>query len=73
MELNEFQGNRWLETARWLGYEENFNPNTEQWGPSHVSFLTFKSLLQLRKMMSSGECGSPAEAQIATYSVVMSH
>uniref|UniRef100_H3CF22 Anion exchange protein n=1 Tax=Tetraodon nigroviridis TaxID=99883 RepID=H3CF22_TETNG len=54
VELNEFQGNRWLETARWLGYEENFNPKTEQWGPSHVSFLTFKSLLQLRKLMSSG-------------------
>lgn len=70
MELNEFQGNTWLETARWLGYEENFNPNTEQWGPSHVSFLTFNSLLQLRKMMSS--CGR-GEAQITTRSLVMSH
>lgn len=71
-ELNEFQGNRWLETARWLGYEENLNPNTGQWGPSHVSFLTFNSLLQLRKLMSSGERGSPAEAQIATFWVVAS-
>lgn len=55
MELNEFQGNRWLETARWLGYEENFNLNTEEWGPSHVSCLSFKSLLKLRKLMVTGE------------------
>eukprot|EP00066_Takifugu_rubripes_P002815 XP_003964963.1 PREDICTED: band 3 anion transport protein [Takifugu rubripes] len=54
VELNEFQGNKWLETARWLGYEENFNPRTDEWGPSHVSYLTFKSLLQLRKLMSTG-------------------
>lgn len=64
MELNEFQGNRWLETARWLGYEENFNPRTVEWGPSHVSFLTFKSLLQLRKIMSTGERGSPPRSTI---------
>lgn len=63
MELNELQDNRWLETARWLGYEENFNPKTEEWGPSHVSFLNFKCLLQLRKIMNTGERGWPAGAR----------
>ncbi|XP_075894575.1 solute carrier family 4 member 1a (Diego blood group) [Nelusetta ayraudi] len=54
VELNEFQDSFWQETARWLGYEENLNPATGQWGSSHISCLTFKSLLQLRKAMSTG-------------------
>uniref|UniRef100_A0A7N8WS94 Anion exchange protein n=1 Tax=Mastacembelus armatus TaxID=205130 RepID=A0A7N8WS94_9TELE len=54
VELNELQGNTWQETSRWVGYEENFNPAKGKWGPSHVSYLTFKSLLQVRKTMSSG-------------------
>uniref|UniRef100_A0A673XY83 Solute carrier family 4 member 1 n=1 Tax=Salmo trutta TaxID=8032 RepID=A0A673XY83_SALTR len=44
----------WQETGRWVGYEENLNPATGKWGPSHVSYLTFKSLIQLRKIMSTG-------------------
>lgn len=55
VELNEFRDSFWQETARWLGYEENLNPTTGQWGPSHVSCLTFKSLLQLRRTMSTGD------------------
>lgn len=58
VELNEFQGSNWQETARWLGYEENFNPASGKWGPSHVSYLTFKSLIQLRRTMSTGEFGA---------------
>ncbi|XP_068435340.1 solute carrier family 4 member 1a (Diego blood group) [Clinocottus analis] len=54
VELNELQGNIWQETGRWVGYEENFNPTTRKWDPSHVSHLTFKSLIQLRKTMSTG-------------------
>ncbi|XP_034046129.1 solute carrier family 4 member 1a (Diego blood group) [Thalassophryne amazonica] len=54
VELNELQGNTWQQTGRWVGYEENFNPATGKWCPSHVSYLTFKSLLQLRKIMSTG-------------------
>ncbi|XP_056262391.1 solute carrier family 4 member 1a (Diego blood group) isoform X2 [Pseudoliparis swirei] len=54
VELNELQGNVWQETGRWVGYEENLNPATGKWGPSHVSHLTFKSLIQLRKTMSTG-------------------
>uniref|UniRef100_A0A8C5HU06 Anion exchange protein n=1 Tax=Gouania willdenowi TaxID=441366 RepID=A0A8C5HU06_GOUWI len=47
-------GNTWQETSRWVGYEENFNTAAGKWGPSHVSYLTFKSLIQLRKTMSTG-------------------
>uniref|UniRef100_A0A3P9KP19 Anion exchange protein n=1 Tax=Oryzias latipes TaxID=8090 RepID=A0A3P9KP19_ORYLA len=54
VELNELQGNTWQQTARWVGYEENFDSVTRQWGPSHVSYLTFKSLIQLRRAMSTG-------------------
>ncbi|XP_061761484.1 solute carrier family 4 member 1a (Diego blood group) isoform X2 [Nerophis ophidion] len=54
VELNELRGNTWQETGRWVGYEENFNPATGKWSPSHVSYLTFKSLIQLRKTMSTG-------------------
>uniref|UniRef100_A0A3B5ARJ5 Anion exchange protein n=1 Tax=Stegastes partitus TaxID=144197 RepID=A0A3B5ARJ5_9TELE len=54
VELNELQGSTWQETSRWVGYEENFNPATRTWGPSHVSYLTFKSLIQLRRSMGTG-------------------
>uniref|UniRef100_A0A8C8ITD9 Anion exchange protein n=1 Tax=Oncorhynchus tshawytscha TaxID=74940 RepID=A0A8C8ITD9_ONCTS len=54
VELNELIGSSWQETGRWVGYEENLNRATGKWGPSHVSYLTFKSLIQLRKIMSTG-------------------
>ncbi|XP_049601074.1 solute carrier family 4 member 1a (Diego blood group) [Syngnathus scovelli] len=54
VELNELQGNTWQETGRWVGFEENFDAATGKWGPSHTSYLTFKSLIQLRKTMSTG-------------------
>lgn len=54
VELNELEGNIWQETGRWVGYEENFNQATGKWGPSHVSYLTFTSLLHVRKAMSTG-------------------
>ncbi|XP_061556736.1 solute carrier family 4 member 1a (Diego blood group) [Phycodurus eques] len=54
VELNVLQGNTWQETGRWVGFEENFNAATGEWGPSHTSYLTFKSLIQLRKTMSTG-------------------
>lgn len=54
VELNELEGNTWQETGRWVGYEENFNHATGKWSPSHVSYLTFTSLLHIRKAMSTG-------------------
>uniref|UniRef100_A0A8C6USM4 Solute carrier family 4 member 1a (Diego blood group) n=1 Tax=Neogobius melanostomus TaxID=47308 RepID=A0A8C6USM4_9GOBI len=54
VELNELQGNSWQETARWVGFEENLNTASGKWSSSHASYLTFKSLIQLRKSMSTG-------------------
>ncbi|XP_062294423.1 solute carrier family 4 member 1a (Diego blood group) [Scomber scombrus] len=54
VELNELQGSTWQETSRWMGFEENFNATKGVWSTSHVSYLTFKSLIQLRKLMSTG-------------------
>ncbi|XP_076121159.1 solute carrier family 4 member 1a (Diego blood group) [Alosa pseudoharengus] len=54
VELNELKGGMWQETGRWAGYEESYNPASRKWGSSHISYLTFKSLIQLRKAMSSG-------------------
>lgn len=54
VELNELQGSSWQQTGRWLGYEENVSPATGVWSSAHVSYLTFKSLIQLRKTMSTG-------------------
>uniref|UniRef100_A0A672NL03 Anion exchange protein n=1 Tax=Sinocyclocheilus grahami TaxID=75366 RepID=A0A672NL03_SINGR len=54
VELNELRGEVWQEMGRWLGYEENLSPATGQWSHPHISYLTFKSLIQLRKVMSTG-------------------
>lgn len=44
----------WQETGRWGGYEESFDPQTGVWASSHISYLTFKSLIQLRRTMNTG-------------------
>ncbi|XP_061911697.1 solute carrier family 4 member 1b (Diego blood group) isoform X2 [Entelurus aequoreus] len=44
----------WQETGRWEGYEESFDPQSGVWASSHVSYLTFKSLVQLRRSMNTG-------------------
>ncbi|CAL8284926.1 unnamed protein product [Merluccius merluccius] len=52
----------WQEMGRWGGYEEN-------WASSHISYLTFKSLLQLRRTMNTGvvmlDCKEQTLATIA--------
>ncbi|CAL8274461.1 unnamed protein product [Lota lota] len=53
VELNELQGSSWQETGRWLGYEENVSLATGVWSSAHVSYLTFRSLIQLRQTMST--------------------
>ncbi|MCI4384976.1 hypothetical protein PGIGA_G00045070 [Pangasianodon gigas] len=53
VELNELVGEKWQETGRWVGYEETFNPTSGKWGSSHISCLTFRSLIQLRRVMST--------------------
>ncbi|KAM9560725.1 solute carrier family 4 member 1b (Diego blood group) [Salvelinus alpinus] len=44
----------WQETGRWVGHEESYDPEAGGWGPSHISYLTFKSLIQLRRTMNTG-------------------
>ena len=45
----------WQETGRWGGYEESFDPQSGVWAASHISYLTFKSLIQLRRTMNTGQ------------------
>ncbi|KAG7506697.1 band 3 anion exchange protein-like [Solea senegalensis] len=42
------------ETGRWGGYEESFEPQAGTWVSPHISYLTFKSLIQLRRSMNTG-------------------
>uniref|UniRef100_A0AAQ5ZTK0 Anion exchange protein n=1 Tax=Amphiprion ocellaris TaxID=80972 RepID=A0AAQ5ZTK0_AMPOC len=74
VELNELmkdqkQETYWQETGRWAGYEESYDPQAGVWGSSHVSYLTFKSLIQLRRSMNTGvtlfDCEEKTLATIA--------
>ncbi|XP_029942568.1 band 3 anion exchange protein-like [Salarias fasciatus] len=44
----------WQETGRWAGYEESFDPQAGVWASSQISYLTFKSLIQLRRTLNTG-------------------
>ncbi|XP_049616000.1 solute carrier family 4 member 1b (Diego blood group) isoform X1 [Syngnathus scovelli] len=44
----------WQETGRWAANEESFDPQSGVWASSPVSYLTFKSLVQLRRSMNTG-------------------
>ncbi|KAF1373881.1 hypothetical protein PFLUV_G00243530 [Perca fluviatilis] len=59
----------WQETGRWMGYEESFDPQTGVWVSSSISYLTFKSLIQLRRTMNTGvtvfDCEEQTLASIA--------
>ncbi|XP_041121473.1 band 3 anion transport protein-like isoform X2 [Polyodon spathula] len=59
VELSELKIDRnqelfWQEMARWVQFEEDFNHDVELWGKPHVSYLTLKSLLELRRTMGKG-------------------
>uniref|UniRef100_A0A3Q3KMP0 Anion exchange protein n=1 Tax=Monopterus albus TaxID=43700 RepID=A0A3Q3KMP0_MONAL len=51
---DEKQQNYWQEMGRWAGYAESFDPQAGVWASSHISLLTFKSLIQLRCAMNTG-------------------
>lgn len=59
----------WQETGRWAGYEESFDPQSGVWASSSISYLTFKSLIQLRRTMNTGvtifDCEERTLASIA--------
>ncbi|XP_066442670.1 band 3 anion transport protein isoform X2 [Eleutherodactylus coqui] len=44
----------WVETSRWLKAEEDFQDDKKQWGKPHLSYLTFTSLLELRRAVKNG-------------------
>ncbi|KAM4692478.1 band 3 anion transport protein isoform 2-T4 [Rhinophrynus dorsalis] len=45
---------RWVEAARWLKVEEDFHDDIRQWGKPQISYLTFRSLLELRRAFQKG-------------------
>uniref|UniRef100_A0AAQ4NPQ2 Anion exchange protein n=1 Tax=Gasterosteus aculeatus aculeatus TaxID=481459 RepID=A0AAQ4NPQ2_GASAC len=45
---------QWRETAQWIEFEEEVEEETERWGRPHVTSLSFRSLLELRKTISHG-------------------
>lgn len=52
---NESEQGGEQDTGRWQSSKETQDPEVGHWESSHVSFLTFKSLVQLRRTMDSGE------------------
>ncbi|XP_026132879.1 band 3 anion exchange protein-like isoform X1 [Carassius auratus] len=51
---NPNQQSYWQEMGRWVGFEETYDVEAGCWGPSHISYLTFKSLVQIRRTMNTG-------------------
>ncbi|XP_029429966.1 band 3 anion transport protein isoform X2 [Rhinatrema bivittatum] len=45
---------RWMEASRWVKMEEGYDEDAKQWGKPHISYLTFRSLLQLRRAFTKG-------------------
>uniref|UniRef100_A0A671U792 Anion exchange protein n=1 Tax=Sparus aurata TaxID=8175 RepID=A0A671U792_SPAAU len=62
-------GSYWQEMGRWGGYEESIDPQSGMWASSHISYLTFRSLIQLRRTMNPGvtilDCEERTLASIA--------
>uniref|UniRef100_A0A672FHK1 Anion exchange protein n=1 Tax=Salarias fasciatus TaxID=181472 RepID=A0A672FHK1_SALFA len=59
VELNELvidrnQEPQWRETARWIKFEEDVEEETDRWGRPHIASLTFRSLLELRRVITHG-------------------
>ncbi|XP_030257135.1 solute carrier family 4 member 1b (Diego blood group) [Sparus aurata] len=63
------QESYWQEMGRWGGYEESIDPQSGMWASSHISYLTFRSLIQLRRTMNPGvtilDCEERTLASIA--------
>ena len=54
VELDEFVGGEWKETARWIKFEEDVE-ESEMWGKPRVASLSFHSLLELRRTIEKGD------------------
>uniref|UniRef100_A0A4W4HEX7 Anion exchange protein n=1 Tax=Electrophorus electricus TaxID=8005 RepID=A0A4W4HEX7_ELEEL len=42
------------EMGQWAGYKENYDPEAGHWGLPRISYLTFKSLVQVYRTMETG-------------------
>lgn len=51
---NESEQGGLQETGRWQDYKQSHDPEVGLWESSHISYLTFKSLVQLRRTMDTG-------------------
>lgn len=45
----------WKEKARWIKFEENVQEAADRWGKPHVAYLSFHSLIELRRCLESGK------------------
>ncbi|XP_018089800.1 band 3 anion transport protein isoform X2 [Xenopus laevis] len=45
---------RWVEAARWLKVEEDYQDDIRQWGKPQISYLTFHSLLEVHRAFEKG-------------------
>ena len=48
VEMDELEGEEWVERARWIKYEEDLEAEAGRWGKPHVASLSFHSLINLR-------------------------
>lgn len=44
----------WKEKSRWIKFEEDVLGEADRWGLPHVSFLSFRSLIDLYKILENG-------------------
>jgi len=54
VEMDELENNEWVEKARWIKYEEDLEADAGRWGKPHVSSLSFRSLINVRKSLENG-------------------
>ena len=54
VEMDELEGDQWVEQARWIKYEEDREEGAERWGKAHISSLSFHSLINLRLCLEGG-------------------
>jgi len=54
VEMDELEGDEWVERARWIKYEEDLEADVGKWGKPHVASLSFHSLINLRRCLEGG-------------------
>lgn len=53
------QQNNMLDTGHWGHCEDSFDPQAGTWVSPQISYLSFKSLIQLRRSMNTGQWRRP--------------